>query len=104
MSHFAPLPLQAVTITNRGDEAALIRPTGATPSGLRRLSPCLDAEPQNSHMVPTRENALTPSITKSQSAALDLQPDWPSGIVVARSMEETDVHRFDEPFDGQRHK
>jgi hypothetical protein len=31
MSHCAPLPLQAVTITRLGDDAALVRLTGAPP-------------------------------------------------------------------------
>ena len=33
MSHFAPFPLQAVTITDLGDELRSLGPTGAPPSG-----------------------------------------------------------------------
>jgi hypothetical protein len=55
MSHCAPLPRRAVTITRLGDEAALIDLPEHRPSGLRRLSQCLDLEQQDSHMVATRE-------------------------------------------------
>src|SRR5437867_1826198 len=57
MSHFAPLPLQAVTITQLADEAALTQTDQSTARPVYGLSQCLDPEKQNSDMVPTRENA-----------------------------------------------
>ena len=69
MSHFAPPPLQAVTITHLGDEAALIGLTGAPPvrspssvavlgSGGRRRVTCPDW-PRGRHGSPGQRHQLS---------------------------------------------